>query len=525
MSVALVGELALWVALLLAAWGSVVSTLATQTARADLARSGSRAAQACTLFLLVALLALWMAIVRTEPGVVYVTAHAGLAATLPERVIALWAGVEGALVVMALSIGLVTSIATAIATRPGRGQFDARTPVILAPAAAVVGLVMLGILITLLVSALPFVTAGPSPADGRGLAPPFRHVAMLVVWPLWTLAVGAAGAACALAAAAALAPTLRALDLVSAAENWARGAWVLLTASLLIAMWWSYRTTPDVRAWLAAALPPGAIVVWLLLVAFLVPSARHRLRTARGRMVALAVPLPILLASPLAGVAGSWDPLHGLGHRASGAWWIVAIAALVLALAFIFVRSRPLTSLPAAAWHAGRDALHDLGRRLMIVGVVLLTSGLAAGVVRRDTSLALSPGAPATVEDRLGREWHVVYQGPSVRDGRHFSGAPRFDEMMHPVAIGRGAGESIVVSRVRQHVDAFGRPTAPPWAYRGIEHGVLQDVIVAPDSIADADTLHVRIAFVPLVSLIWLGGITLLAGGAMVGHALRVRAA
>ena len=521
MSIALVGELALWVALLLAAWGTLVSTLAAQTDRADLAQSGTRAIQACTLFVLVALLALWTTLLRADLEMAYVVAHGGLAATPAERVIALWAAPEGALMPMALAIGSVTSAAIAMLIRGGDHPLAARMRILLAPGAAIANLALLGVLITLLAAAPPFAASGLPVADGQGLAPASRHVAMLVLWPGWSLAVGAAGAACTLAVAAALSRPPHTFRVHHAAEDWARAAWVLLTGTLLIATWWAYRTTPGDRAWLPRALLPGAIVAWLVLAVLFFPALGDRVRTARARLVLLAIPLPILLAAPLAAAEGTWDGLHELGHRASGAWWIVAIAALLQTLAFVLLRTHHGTPPSFAAWHAAPHPLHDPGRRLMAVGAVMLVAAFVAGTLRRDSSLALTPGAPETATDPLGREWRVVYQGPSVREGRHVSGAPRYSEVLHPIAIGRGSRESIVISRVRAHVDVIGRPTAPPWQYRGIRHGALQDVIAVPDSLSDSDTLHVRIAFVPLASLIWLGGVTLLVGGAMVGHALR----
>ena len=525
MSIALVGELALWVALLLAAWGTLVSTLAAQTGRADLAQSGSRATLACTLFVLVAVLALWTALMRSDLEMAYVVAHGGLAATPAERVLALWAGPEGALLLVALAIGSASSAAIAMLIRAGDRALAASKRVLLAPGAAIANLALLGILLTVLAAPSPFAASGLPVVDGQGLAPVSRHVAMLVLWPGWSLAVAAAGAACMLAVAAALGRPPRTFRVHHAAEDWARAAWVLLTATLLIATWWAYRTAPGDRAWLPRALLPGAIVAWLVLAVLFFPILAYRLRAARARLVLLAAPLPMLLAAPLVAAEGTWDPLHELGHRASGAWWIVAIAALLMALAFVLLRTHHGTPPPPAGWNTAPDPLRDLGRRLMAVGAVMLVGALIAGTLRRDSRLALTPGTPETAVDRLGRQWRVVYQGPSVREGRHVSGAPRYSEVLHPIAIGRGDRESIVVSRVRAHVDAIGRPTAPPWPYRGIRHGALQDVIAVPDSLSDADTLHVRIAFVPLASLFWLGGVTLLAGGAMAGHALRVRQA
>ena len=526
MSISLVGELALWVALLLAGWGMILSAVAGPLARADLARSGARAAHAATLFIAIALLALWSALVRTDLSLEYVAARGGLAATPVERVIALWSAPAGALLTIALATGVLTSVALASAGRAwGPASRTARWTM-LAPGAATAQLVLVGILLTTMVAASPFARTAWALADGQGLPPAWRHVAMLVVWPVWSLVLGAAASAYALAIAAGPGASPRTLALWRAAADWVRTAWLLATAALLLALWWSYRTTPNLEGWMARATAPGALVGWGMLAAASSRTLTSRLRSSRAHLVALAAPLPVLMAASFGAAEAGWDPLHELAHEPGGAWWIMAIAALVLLTASAAVRVGTALAPESAIAAADDDPLSALGRRLAAVGAALAAAGLLAGVFRRDASLALAPGQPAAVTDVLGREWRVAYQGMSVRDSRTAFGAPRAREVLYPFVVDRGDdGAIIVIARVREVVDALGRPTAPPWPYPGIRHGALQDVVALPDSVGDADTVHVRIAFVPLPALIWLGGITLLVGGALVAQAQRGRRA
>ena len=524
MSASLVGELALWVALLLATWGTILSAIAGPLARADLARSGARAAHATTLFVVLAALALWRAFLRLEFGIAFVAARGGIAATPLERVIALWSAPAGALLVVAAAVGAVGSAALAIALRAWEPAARARGATQLAPGAAVIQLLLIAVLLTALVAEAPFGRTAWPAADGQGLPPSWRHIAMLVMFPIWSLALGAAAASAALATIATLGRSPGTIAVWSAATDWVRAAWLLATATLLLALWWSYRTMPSMHGWLARAVGPTAVAAWVALGLASSRSALRRIGSGRAGTLALMIPLPLLMAASLAAPEGTWDPLHQLAHGFGGAWWIVAISAVALVIVFVLVRGRRVMhAAPAERWEADRSTTAALGRRLTIVGAALSLTALTASTFARTMSLALVPGEPGVAADVGGREWRIVYQGLSVREDRTAFGAPRAHIVLHPFAIGRGGADAIIVSRVREQVDALGRPTAPPWSFPGIRHGVLQDVVVLPDSIGDGETAHVRVAFVPLISLLWLGGITLLAGGALVGHTARKR--
>lgn len=524
MSASLVGELALWVALLLATWGTILSAVAGPLARADLARSGARAAHATTLFVVLSVLALWSAFLRLDFGIAFVAARGGMAATALERVIALWSAPAGALLVVAAAVGAVGSVALAIALRTWEPAARARGATMLAPGAAVIQLLLVAVLLTALVAEEPFGRTARPAADGQGLPPSWRHIAMLVMFPLWSLAIGAAAASAALATAATLGRSPRMLVVRSAAADWVRAAWLLATATLLLALWWSYRTMPSMEGWLARAVGPAPLAAWVALALASSRRASRHVGSGSAGWLALMVPLPLLMGASLAAPEGTWDPLHQLAHGPGGAWWIVAISAVALVIAFVLVRARGVIHASRAEHTEGDNSTTAaLGRRLAIVGAALSLTALIASAFARTATLALVPGEPGVVADVIGREWRIVYQGLSVREDRTAFGAPRAHIVLHPFAIGRGGADALIVSRVREQVDVLGRPTAPPWPFPGIGHGVLQDVVVLPDSLGNGETAHVRIAFVPLISLLWLGGVTLLAGGAVVAHTARRR--
>ena len=68
----LLGELSLWVALLMAAWSAIVSFAGGGLRRDDLVVSGERAMMATFGFVLLAALGLWTALLTSDFRVAYV---------------------------------------------------------------------------------------------------------------------------------------------------------------------------------------------------------------------------------------------------------------------------------------------------------------------------------------------------------------------------------------------------------------------------------------------------------------------
>jgi len=88
----LVGELSLWVALLMAAWAATVSFAGGQMRRADLIESGERAIYATLAMVVLASLGLWTALLTHDFSIKYVASFTS--ANLPKvyTITAFWAG-------------------------------------------------------------------------------------------------------------------------------------------------------------------------------------------------------------------------------------------------------------------------------------------------------------------------------------------------------------------------------------------------------------------------------------------------
>ena len=79
----LVGELSLWVALLMAAWGATVSFAGGQMRRADLIESGERAIYATLAMVVLASIGLWTALLTHDLSIKYVASFVVFPLTAP----------------------------------------------------------------------------------------------------------------------------------------------------------------------------------------------------------------------------------------------------------------------------------------------------------------------------------------------------------------------------------------------------------------------------------------------------------
>jgi cytochrome c-type biogenesis protein CcmF len=97
----LIGELSLWVALLMATWGTTVGFAGGYYKRPELIASAERASYATFGFLILAALGLWTALLHSDFSFRYVASYTS--ANLPSiyKVTAFWAGQSGSLLLWA----------------------------------------------------------------------------------------------------------------------------------------------------------------------------------------------------------------------------------------------------------------------------------------------------------------------------------------------------------------------------------------------------------------------------------------
>src|SRR5690606_10911419 len=158
-----IGEIALWVALVLAIWGAGAAFLGGRAKRGDVALSGERAVIAVFILLAIASFAVIAAFLGNEYQYQYVAGYSNRELPTFYKVAGLWAGQTGSLVFWALLLSLFGSL-TVIQNRKRNREFM--------PYVAGTILLVLAFFLTVIVTVSnPFTLLPFTPADGQGLNP------------------------------------------------------------------------------------------------------------------------------------------------------------------------------------------------------------------------------------------------------------------------------------------------------------------------------------------------------------------
>ena len=105
-----VGELSLWIALLMAAWSATVSFAGGAAHRADLIRSGERAAYSAFAFTVLASIGLWTALLTRDFSLTYVASQ--ISANMPDVYVftAFWSGQAGSMLFWTLVLAFYVAL-------------------------------------------------------------------------------------------------------------------------------------------------------------------------------------------------------------------------------------------------------------------------------------------------------------------------------------------------------------------------------------------------------------------------------
>lgn len=320
------GELSLWIALLMAAWCTTLAAQGALMRRAALMASGARGLHAALFFTALAQAGLMAAFVRDDFSLRYVAMHSSDNGETFYKVCAAWAGPEGELLLASLSMALAGSVAVRVAARRDADRVRAAWTV------ATLGLVTSAMLAWTAFGANPFTPLPRLAEDGRGLEPILQHPAMMMQQPLMLLGDAFGGVALAMAFAALITGGIRGAQFTRV-RAFALAAFGLLSASFIVGARWMY-VSPGLRVFRAGTpAVVASVAVWTMVTAFLAiveiraasqapHSEADMLRMRAGRVLAAAGAL-LLIAGIAAGArTRSFDAQIADGGRfeAKDAW-------------------------------------------------------------------------------------------------------------------------------------------------------------------------------------------------------------
>ena len=394
----LVGELSLWIALLVAVWATIVSwsgALSGRDApRMDLIVSGRRAIYATFVAALVASIGLWDALLRHDFSLAYVASESSSDMPVPYVIAAFWSGPYGSILFGALCLASCSAIAIFAIRR--------RDPEHAAITAGTLGAILAVSIAVVCLAGNPFARLELAPADGSGLDPQLQNPGMAL--HLASLFLGYAATAVPFALAIAALVTRR-LDnaWVALARRWSLVSWSFLTTAIVLGMWWSYRDLGRAAFWTWDAVDNALLMTWLACTAALHSMIIYERRGAPRAWTVVLVVVTFELA-----VFGSVLARADLARRTlsqaptpEGAWFAavfaIVTAATVSLSATRFRHPDPTQRLGRAV--SRETALFMSTLVLCVIAFAVLVGTLAPAVTRWATGLA-APVSPA-VFDRV----------------------------------------------------------------------------------------------------------------------------
>jgi cytochrome c-type biogenesis protein CcmF len=361
-----IGELALWVALLMTTWSCLASFVARRLRREDLALTARRALIACFVSLLVALTGVTNAFVTRDFTRAVVVAHSDANLPLAYTVAATWAGSSGwVMLVAAVLVGFSVVLVGTRATSP------------LASARSITA-IALSVLVALFVVCLfanPFGLLDFGVTDGEGLAPRLQNIGFMIVPPLEALAFAASAVACVVMREDGMIRGRRAL-------HWWRLASVLLILALAARVWWTYTALDGARFWQWSIGASATLALWLIANAIVHDAASPHTDGDRGKIVLIALAILAVAVGIVAGGPFSMNPGASMGSALPRFW----LAAGVVAGPGVAEIETTRSGVRAKAGVPPTDARHWLrnlrdGAHVGYVALIFLTMVVAAAAL------------------------------------------------------------------------------------------------------------------------------------------------
>ena len=311
----LVGELSLWVALLMAAWSSTVSFSGGLQGRPDLVKSGERAMYATFAFTLLASIGIWTALFTHDFSIKFVASYTS--ANLPKiyTFTAFWAGQAGSLLFWALILTTYSAIAVFANRRANRALMPYVT--------GTLAVTSLFFLMTLAFGANPYERLDWVPPDGRGMNPQLQNPGMAIHPPMLYLGLVATTVPFAFAVGALITRKLD-TEWLGAVRRWALLSWFFLTIGIVLGMWWAYVELGWAGYWAWDAVENSSFLPWLTCTAFLhsimIQEKRGMLRKWNATLVIVTFLLSIL--GTFITRSGIIESVHAFAQSNLGNWFL-----------------------------------------------------------------------------------------------------------------------------------------------------------------------------------------------------------
>jgi cytochrome c-type biogenesis protein CcmF len=358
----LLGQFALWTALLVGGWAAVVGFSGRWHGRPELALTVTRAVYALWGVLLVAAACLWQGLITHDFNIEYVSSYTSR--NLPSYYIvsAFWAGQKGSLLFWAVVLSTFASLAQWLT--PAR--YRALMPYV----AAVTSTVVAFFVTVMLFASNPFQRLPFTPPDGNGLNPQLQNIGMVIHPPMLYLGYISITIPFAFAIAALLA---RRVDSgwINAIRKWTLMSWLFLSIGITLGMWWAYVELGWGGYWAWDPVENASLLPWLTMSAFL-----HSVMIQEKRGMLKRWNMTLIIGSFLLSIFGTFitrsgviASVHSFTQSNVGYFFLAfLLGAAVLSFTLLYTRWERLEADVQLESMVSREAAF-LFNNLLLVGI------------------------------------------------------------------------------------------------------------------------------------------------------------
>src|SRR5881296_3640547 len=359
----LLGNLALWLALLVGIWGALAGLVGGLKDRPDLARSARHAVFAMCAALLVAVVSLEWALFQHDFNVEYVAAYTSRNLPIFYTWSALYAGQKGSLLFWATVLSVFGSLALVVTPRRHRELLPHVAGVVSVVAAFFISVMLFG-------HANPFQRLPYTPLDGNGLNPQLQNPGMVFHPPMLYLGYISITIPFAFAIAALLTKKLDSEWLV-AVRKWTLVSWLFLSIGLILGMWWAYVELGWGGYWAWDPVENVALLPWLVMTAFL-----HSVMIQEKRGMLKKWNLALILGAWLLSIFGTFitrsgviASVHSFTQSSVGYFFLGFLLVAAIASAILYVNRLPLLEAEATLESMVSREASFLFNNLLLIGI------------------------------------------------------------------------------------------------------------------------------------------------------------
>src|SRR5256714_1088026 len=328
------GAACLIVALLTAAYSAVAALYGATTGRRQFVVSARRAIYALAGVLVLAMVLLEIAFVRSDFSFSLVQRYSSTDTPLFYKLTAMWSSQEGSLLLWATLLSVYSSVVLYVTRHRHRQIAPYANAVLAAIAVFFLGLIVIG-------GENAFATVAHPAAQGQGLNPLLRHPAMMFHPPM--LYSGYVGFAIPFAFMVGALVTRRTnADWIRSTRRFALGAWLFLGTGIVLGALWSYTELGWGGYWAWDPVENAALLPWLATTAFIhsamIQEKRGMLKVWNVSLVLTSGTLAILGTFLVR--SGVLDSIHAFGASTLGVPFVVLLAVMIISGIGLVVRRR-----------------------------------------------------------------------------------------------------------------------------------------------------------------------------------------